>query len=386
MKGLKIIGITGTNGKTTTAFLTYYLLKKMGRKTSMIGTIKYFIGSKSYKAKLTTPGFVDLTGIVREVKKAGSDFLVIEASSHGLDQGRVRGLKFHRALFTNLSRDHLDYHKTMEDYFAAKKKLFLPQKNTVSFINVDDYFGRKLFRGLDRAFSFAIDSPADFKAENIVLGKKGTDFELLSCQKRYPVRSKLCGKYNVLNILGAVGVVSSLGFPLGKVVKAVSGFRSPKGRLKPVAPGIFIDYAHTPDALSNALSSLRELGYGKIICLFGCGGDRDKGKRRLMGEVAASKAEYTFITSDNPRSEDPLKICRQISKGFKVDNYSIIVDRRKAIDKAMRLFFSRKSGNYCLLLAGKGHEDYQIISVDRRVKKIPFSDKKIVKEFLNARG
>ena len=378
MKNLEIIGITGTNGKTTTAFLIYHLLKKMGKKASLVGTIKYIIGSKSYKAKLTTPGFIELSKILKKIKKVGSDFVVIEVSSHGIVQGRIKGLKFSRCLFTNLSRDHLDYHKTMKNYFFAKKKFFVSQKNAFSFINIDDGYGKNIARGLKKASSFAIKSGADFRAENIVLEKKGSHFQIVSSRKRYKVKTHLCGRYNVLNILGAVGLVSSLGFPISKVVAAVSSFKPPLGRLEPVAKDIFIDYAHTSDALSNTLGNLRESGYEKITCLFGCGGDRDKGKRRLMGQISSLKSDFTFITSDNPRSEEPLEICSQIEKGFKTKNYSVIVDRRKAIEAAIKFFLQNKSKNSCLLIAGKGHEDYQII----KDKRIPFSDKKIVKQLL----
>ena len=378
MKNPKIIGITGTNGKTTTAFLIYHLLRRMGQETSLIGTIKYIIGPKAYKAKLTTPGFTDLGNILKKIKDTGSNFVVIEVSSHGLLQGRVKGLKFSRCLFTNLSRDHLDYHKTMKSYFSAKKKLFFPQKGALSLINIDDYYGKKIFKGLDKALSFAIRAPADLRAENIVLGKGGSYFEVVSSRKRYFVKTHLCGKYNVLNILGAVGLVSSLGFSLSEVVKAVSSFKPPKGRLEPVASDIFIDYAHTPDALANVLGNLRESGYEKIICLFGCGGDRDRGKRRLMGQIASLNADFTFITSDNPRSEDPSKICFQIKKGFNSKNYLVVVDRYKAINKAIKFFRQNKVSNSCLLIAGKGHEDYQII----KDKRIPFSDKKVVKQLL----
>ena len=376
MKNLKIIGITGTNGKTTTAFLIYHLLKRMGQRASLIGTIKYIIGPKTYKARLTTPGFTELREILRKIKNTGSKFVVIEVSSHGLIQGRIKGLKFSRCLFTNLSRDHLDYHKTMKSYFSAKKKLFFPQKDTLSLINIDDYYGKKIFKRLKRGLSFAIKAPADFRAKNIVLEKKSSCFEIASPRKQYPVKTHLCGKYNVLNILGAVGLVSSLGFPLPEVVGAVSSFKPPKGRLEPVGSDIFIDYAHTPDALANALESLRESGYEKIICLFGCGGDRDRGKRRLMGRIASLKADFTFITSDNPRSEEPSAICSQIKKGFKKKNYLVVLDRYKAIKGAIKFFHQNKTNNSCLLIAGKGHEDYQII----RDKRIPFSDKGIVKQ------
>ena len=379
MKNLKIIGITGTNGKTTTAFLIYHLLKEMGRKSSLIGTIKYIIGPKAYKANLTTPGFIELRRLLKKSENAGSRFVVMEVSSHALAQGRVKGLKFSHCVFTNLSRDHLDYHKTIDNYFNTKKKLFFSQGAPFSLINIDDQYGKKIFKKVKRGLSFAITAQADFKAENIILGKRNSCFDLLFSGKSYPIKTRLLGRHNVLNILGAVGLVSSLGFPLSRVVKAVSAFGPVVGRLEPAASDIFIDYAHTPDALDNVLKALREVGYEKIICLFGCGGDRDKGKRRAMGQIAARAADFTFITSDNPRSEEPGKICSQIEKGFKKNNYFIIVDRRKAIREAIKVFLKNKVSKSCLLIAGKGHENYQII----KDKKISFSDKRVVKELLN---
>lgn len=381
MKNLKIIGITGTNGKTTTAFLIYHLLKEMGRKPSLIGTIKYIIGSKVYKASLTTPGFVDLGKLLKKAEDSGSRFVVMEVSSHALAQGRVKGLKFSRCIFTNLSRDHLDYHKTLNNYFNTKKKLFFSQETPFSLINVDDQYGRKIFKKIKRGLSFAITAQSDFKAENIVLGKRGSCFNLVFSGEAYSVKTRLCGRHNVLNILGALGLAFSLGFSLSRLVKAVSSFKPVEGRLEPVAPNIFIDYAHTPDALDNTLKSLREVGYEKIFCVFGCGGDRDKGKRRAMGQIAACEADFSFITSDNPRNEEPGKICSQIEKGFKKNNYLIIVDRRKAIREAIKVFLKDKAPKSCLLIAGKGHENYQII----KDKKIPFKDKRVVKELLSVK-
>ena len=390
MKNLKIIGITGTNGKTTTAFLIHHLLEEMGRKSSLIGTIKYIIGRKTLKANLTTPGFIELRKLLKESENAGSRFVVMEVSSHALAQGRVKELKFSHCVFTNLSRDHLDYHKTIDNYFDTKKKLFFSQRSPFSLINIDDQYGKKIFKKVKRGLSFAITAQADFKAENIVFDKRISCFDLCFLGKSYPIKTRLLGRHNILNILGAIGLVSSLGFSLSRVVKAVSAFGPVEGRLESVIPDIFIDYAHTPDALNNVLKTLREIGYKKVICLFGCGGDRDKGKRRAMGRIAAKEADFTFITSDNPRSEDPGKICLQIEKGFKKNNYLIIVDRRKAIREAIKVFLKNRAGNPCLLIAGKGHENYQIISAKGgpasgwggKVKKVPFSDKRVVKELL----
>ncbi|MFH1519095.1 MAG: UDP-N-acetylmuramoyl-L-alanyl-D-glutamate--2,6-diaminopimelate ligase [Candidatus Omnitrophota bacterium] len=400
MKNLKIIGITGTNGKTTTAFLIYHLLKKMGQKTSLIGTIKYIIGSKVYKAKLTTPSFIDLRKILKKIKDTNSNFVVMEVSSHGLVQGRVKDLKFSRCLFTNLSRDHLDYHKTISNYFKAKEKLFFTEGNPLAIVNIDDQYGKKIFKGVKQGLSFGIKTPADFNAKDIVLSKRGSCFKLVSSGRSYLIKTRLTGRHNILNILGAAGLVFSLGFSLSKIVKAASSFRPVTGRLEPVARDIFVDYAHTPDALDRVLRSLRQVGYEKIICLFGCGGDRDRGKRRIMGQIASLKADFTFITSDNPRSESPLQICAQIKRGFSKDNYLVISDRHRAIKEAIRFFLSGKlseaagkrihsagfwpsrtsEGKACLLIAGKGHEDYQII----KDKKIPFNDKQIVKKILRS--
>lgn len=384
---LKFIGITGTNGKTTTTFLIYHLLKAMGKKTALIGSIKYIIGSESRKADYTTPDFLALRKILKKIKDKGIHFVVMEVSSHGIIQERTRGIEFSRCVFTNLSRDHLDYHKTMANYFNAKKKLFLRNKKAVALINIDDIYGKKIFRGLNHRLSYGMGLSADFRADNVVLNKNGSQFNLFHLGKSYPVRTYLCGRYNILNILGAISVVSSMGFSLSRAVKFISSFGCVKGRLEQVRRDIFVDYAHTPDALKNVLLTFREIGYQKIICVVGCGGDRDSGKRRLMGRAAAAGADFTFITSDNPRSEDPLEICRQIEKGFNENNYSIVLNRKKAIEKAVRLLtkansgFSRKGefNRSCILVAGKGHEDYQIIGD----KKVPFKDSGVIKACLS---
>jgi UDP-N-acetylmuramoyl-L-alanyl-D-glutamate--2,6-diaminopimelate ligase len=383
---LKIIGITGTNGKTTTAFLIYHLLKALGQKPSLIGTVKYLIGPRPEKASHTTPDFLSLRKILKRMEEAESQFIVMEVSSHALSQGRVSGLNFSRCLFTNLTRDHLDYHRTIENYFNTKKKLFTQNKEGLALINADDVYGKKIFRQLDNKLSYGIGNGADFRADNIRLNGGGSCFDLIYRNKSYPVATTLCGRHNILNILAAVSLVSSLGFGLSKIIKSLKSFGCVEGRLEQKHKDIFVDYAHTPDALKNALAALREAGYEKIICVFGCGGDRDRGKRRVMGRIAQERADFTFITSDNPRSEDPDEICKQIAKGFKSDNYSILLDRKDAIACAVKLFLvngaflaaNKKKEKACILIAGKGHEDYQIIGD----KKLPFKDSKIISEVI----
>jgi len=381
---LKIIGITGTNGKTTTAFLIHHLLKKMQVKPSLIGTVKYLIGSQSTKANYTTPDFLSLRKTLKRIKDAGSRFVVMEVSSHALSQGRIKGIKFSRCVFTNLTRDHLDYHRTLTNYFNTKKKLFFQNKDAISLINTDDLYGKKIFNQLNNSISYGTTKGADFYADNIRLDSCGSYFDLIYGKKSYPLTTSLCGKHNILNILAAVGVVSSLGFPLSEIVKSLASFKPVEGRLQAVYDDLFVDYAHTPDALENVLSMLRQIGYKKIICVFGCGGNRDKGKRRVMGQIAQKRADFTFITSDNPRYEDAYTICQQIEKGFKSNNYSIVLDRKNAIAQAIKLFLvsasnaaeSKKKIKTCVLVAGKGHEDYQIVGD----KKLPFKDSNVIRE------
>lgn len=375
-ESLKFIGITGTNGKTTTAFLIYYLLKRLGEKPSLIGTIKYIVGSKEYKAGRTTPGFLVLRKVLKKIEENGSGFAVMEVSSHAIAQRRIKGIEFSRCVFTNLSRDHLDYHKTMDSYFNTKKELFLGNEGAVSLVNIDDSYGKAIFKELGSKFSYGTGPEAGFRAADIRLRKEGLCFELIYLGKSYTVASKLCGRHNVSNILAALSVVVSLGFSLSEAVKFIPDFSGPDGRLERIKKRIFVDYAHTPDALENVLSALKESGYEKIICVFGCGGDRDKGKRAVMGKIACERADFSFITSDNPRGEEPLKICSQIEEGFSLKNYSIVPERKKAIKQALEMF--KKNLNACLLVAGKGHEDYQIIDG----KRILFKDSEVIRELL----
>lgn len=380
----KFIGITGTNGKTTTAYLIYHILNKMKKKAALISTIEYHFGPFRYRASNTTPGFLVLRKLFQKAKQKKIDFIVMEVSSHALEQKRISGIKFSRCIFTNLSREHLDYHKTMDGYFAAKKKLFLNNKSSLAVINTDDIYGKKLFSGLTHRLSFGLKTKAQFKAENISLDKKGAEFNLRVFSKAYPVKTSLLGMPNVFNVLGAMATLYSLGFNLKKIIEAVNSFKPVKGRLERAGEDIFVDYAHTPDALEKVFLTLRDVGYDQIICVFGCGGDRDRTKRSIMGKISSTYAYFTFITSDNPRSEDPVLISSQIESGFFNKNYAVVLDRRKAIFQAIKLFYREKSAGQnkkiCLLVAGKGHEDYQIIGN----KKILFNDSCTIKEIIRS--
>ncbi|MFA5008728.1 MAG: UDP-N-acetylmuramoyl-L-alanyl-D-glutamate--2,6-diaminopimelate ligase [Candidatus Omnitrophota bacterium] len=372
-RDFKFIGITGTKGKTTTAFLLYHLLSNFNQNISLLGTIKYVIGKKEYEATHTTPDYLRSRRIFSEIKKQNSKYIIMEVSSHGIEQQRVSGINFSRCVFTNLSREHLDYHKTMNNYFAAKRKLFLQNKKAIFIVNKDDKYGSRLIKDLRKAIAYGTGSKTDFTAKNIILSKEGIQFKLYYKGKKYDVKSTLLGRHNVFNMLAAIATTFSLGFPLDDIIKYIATFKGVEGRLEEVSSGIFVDYAHSPDSLQKALAAIKDIGYEKIICLFGCGGNRDKGKRKIMGGISCKMADFTFITSDNPRYENPLDICKQIESGFSGENYSLIPDRKEAIRQALKM--KSKLHGCCLLIAGKGHENYQIIGG----RKISFKDKEIVK-------
>lgn len=378
---LKIVAVTGTNGKTTTSYLIYQLLESLNQPVSLIGTVRYRIGSRSYKSEYTTPEMLSLRKILKQAQVCGSKFVVMEVSSHALDQQRCRGIDFSSCVFTNLSRDHLDYHRTMANYFRAKKKLFSNNKNAVAVLNIDDPYARKIAKVTARKISYGTALGADIRAYDIELKKNGTQFKVKYKNKTFKLKTRLCGKHNVLNILAALASIVSLGFPIARAIEKVTGFGCVQGRLQRIGADIFVDYAHTPDALAKVLKALKAVGYQKIICAFGCGGQRDKGKRRLMGQVAYRYADFSFITSDNPRRENPSEICRQIKEGFTKKNYRIVLDRKKAIKESIDLLAKYKdkpNSETCLLVAGKGHEDYQII----KDKKIAFKDSRIIRSLI----
>lgn len=380
---LKTIGITGTKGKTTTSYLLEHILKTAGFQPGVVGTIEYRWKDKKITAERTTPEAPDIQRILKEMVDDGVTHCIMEVSSHSLDLKRVYRIGFDLAIFTNLSGEHLDYHENMEKYFEAKKKLFfLNHKRQASIVNMDDPWGEKLISELPmKTITYGFRPEAVIRAESFMLEENG-----MKATVSYPggllnLKTSLLGKHNLYNILAAVSAALVLGVSPSHIVKAISTAGCVPGRFE-VVPNksgikVIVDYAHTDAALENLLLTVKSLNPKRIILVFGCGGDRDRSKRPRMGEVAARLADWTIITSDNPRSEDPEKIIDEIEQGFLrvgSKNYERESDRRKAIEKALRL---ARKGDF-VLLAGKGHETYQIF----RDKTIHFSDVEVAQEIL----
>jgi UDP-N-acetylmuramoyl-L-alanyl-D-glutamate--2,6-diaminopimelate ligase len=373
---LNIIGVTGTNGKTTVSFLIHKILSDLKRPCGLVGTVHYAWGKKSFHSTLTTPDNLMLKSILHKAYTDKMKYVALEASSHALAQDRLKGLKFSRAIFTNLSHDHLDFHKNIDNYFKAKFKIFsyLASKGK-AVINIDDKYGAMIYKRLKpKALSFAIKHKADYRAKAYRFDKKGLEFLINLKGKSRIIRVPLLGLFNIYNVLAAIAWADSLGLNMDKVLDSLITFKGPQGRLEEVTPGVFVDYAHTPHALEQSLRALRGARFGKIVVVFGCGGDRDRRKRPKMGRIATKLADHSIITLDNPRSEDPKLICKDITKGITSNHYQVILDRRRAIKKALSL----KKDSWAVLIAGKGHEDYQIF----KDKTIKFSDKETVKELL----
>jgi UDP-N-acetylmuramoyl-L-alanyl-D-glutamate--2,6-diaminopimelate ligase len=396
-----LTGITGTNGKTTTTYLLKAILESWGKDVGLIGTIQYMIKEKSYPAPHTTPESLEFQGLLREMLMTGCTHAVAEVSSHALSQYRVDKAVFRVAVFTNLTRDHLDFHKTMEDYFRAKERLFIEllDRNGTAIINTDDPYGRRLTTQLRASspeltiLTFGIEKGADMVAHNIQFSFEGLQFTISFRDSRYEVSSPLLGLPNIYNILSAAAAAVSLGVPWQMIQHGISQTGTVAGRFQKVDAGqpflCIIDYAHTEDALERLILTAKTLvssaypSEGKevsqarrrVITVFGCGGDRDTGKRPKMGEISTKLSDFVVITSDNPRSEDPSEIIRQIEKGTVNKNYLIEPDRRKAIQQAVHL---TEDGDI-ILVAGKGHEDYQEIQGIR----YPFSDREILHEAIN---
>ncbi len=377
---LKFIGVTGTNGKTTITYLLEAILKSAGYSPAVIGTINYRYKGCKIAANITTPGVLQLQSLFRRFADSGSDSVIMEVSSHALDQARTRGIDFEAAIFTNLTQDHLDYHKTMAAYFKAKSLLFKGlKKNALAVINNDDESGRKL-KNLTRArvITYAIDNPADLRATEINFDMHRTRIKISWKSKEFAIDSGLIGRHNVYNILAAVAYALQSGISIVKIKTAIERFKVVPGRLERVRNDrgltVFVDYAHTDDALKNVITTLKSLPSRRIITVFGCGGNRDRSKRPKMGRVVTDLSDYTIITSDNPRHEKAADIIKDIKKGIKGNNYCVIADRRGAIKKSLSL---AEPGDI-ILLAGKGHENYQIINN----RKFDFDDRKVVKECL----
>ena len=384
---LHTYGVTGTNGKTTTVFLIDNILNILGRKSGFISTV--FIKTSDNEvitSKMTTPDLFTLNQYLSDILDDNKDSAVIEISSHALDQKRVWGIELDKAVFTNITPEHLDYHKDMETYLKDKSKIFSNLKEDgVAILNADDprVIGLSGKINFPRLLTFGIENEADVKAENISLSINGSSFDLVFKGGRINIKSPLIGKHNVYNILAAVSTVIEGNHQDEMIKKALESSLPVPGRLEPVQTNapfrFFVDYAHTPNALENVLGCLHSLTLGKLICVFGCGGDRDTTKRPVMGKIAVELSDNVIVTSDNPRTEAPESIIDQIEKGMRgYDNYSIIPDRKEAIFEAVKL--AQKDDT--IIIAGKGHEDYQIIGDMRN----HFCDKEIAQEALESLG
>ncbi|MCX7884121.1 MAG: UDP-N-acetylmuramoyl-L-alanyl-D-glutamate--2,6-diaminopimelate ligase [Caloramator sp.] len=377
---IDIIGITGTNGKTTSTFMIKSILDAYNKKTALLGTIYNIIGDKKEEAKRTTPESMDLQKMFYDMKNNGIEYCIMEVSSHSLELKRVFGVKFKAGIFTNLTQDHLDFHGTMENYFNAKMKLF--EFCNIAAINIDDEYGKKAVEKLKRkVVTFGIENDANFKGRDVTISEKGTSFKLKYKDEIVLINLHLPGKFNVYNALGAAAVCLEMGIPLDVVKKGLENLESVPGRSEKIISKrgftVVIDYAHTPDGIENILGTAREYTKGRLITLFGCGGDRDKTKRPLMGKAAGELSDFCIVTSDNPRTEDPRAIIEDILPG--IDNtgcsYVIIEDRKEAIKYALD---AAKVGDV-IVIAGKGHETYQILN-DRTIH---FDEREIVTELLN---
>lgn len=377
---IKVVGITGTNGKTTLTYLIESVLKKSGFKTGVIGTVNYRFCDKVLVSKNTTPGPIELESLLAEMVGSGVRYAIMEVSSHALEQGRTEGINFSSAIFTNLTQDHLDYHLNMEDYFKAKQKLFDSLSSAAfSVVNIDDDYGRRLKTHTKaKVTTYGIDNQADVMAENIRYSIEHTDFSIRTANLTIDIRTPLIGRHNVYNILSAYAWALSEGVKSEIIKSAIEEISCIPGRLERINTkkdfSVFVDYAHTEDALKNVITALRQISPGRIIVVFGCGGERDKTKRPKMGRVVTELADYAIVTSDNPRSENPSQIIDDIIMGIKKDNFCVIPDRAEAIRKS--LYFA-KPGD-CVLLAGKGHENYQVL----KDKAIHFDDREVVRECL----
>ena len=378
-----LIGITGTNGKTTTSFLLESILLKAGKRPGVIGTINYRYSELSRPASVTTPESMDLIGLAREMVDASTTHIIMEVSSHGLVQGRTSDCPFRTAVFTNLSRDHLDYHKNMEEYFMAKSLLFSELgRESTAVINMDDSRGQVL-AAMTKAkiITYGIRGRWDIRMDSIQMDKEGIRAELVTPIGRREIRSSLIGEFNIYNILAASSSAVSIGLDLDTIAGGIESLPFVPGRMEVVRNcrdlTVVVDYAHTPDALLKTLLCLKPFVQGRLITVFGCGGDRDRGKRAEMGLIAGRESDVVFITSDNPRSEDPLAIVSEIEQGIRQSamkklesplpagietGYFTEPNRREAIRRAISIARKRD----LVLIAGKGHEDYQIIGRERK--------------------
>ena len=393
-KKMRVIGVTGTNGKTTTTYLTRAVLSAAGRTVGLIGTVENVVGTRTLPVVRTTPEAPDLQRLFSDMVDCGSSHVVMEASSHALDLKRVAGTEFDIGVFTNLTQDHLDYHRTMESYFQAKAKLFAGLGRTyhgspkpgrkAAVVNVDDPVGERLVRLTDvPVVTYGMSETAAVRATDVSIGLTGTSYRAITPAGEVRLALKLLGRFNVYNSLAAMSVGLVEDVPLDVIAGALESSRGVPGRFELVDEGqdfaVVVDYAHTPDGLKNVLESAREVSEGRVIVVFGCGGDRDRLKRPIMGDIAARLADFVIITSDNPRSEDPEAIVREIERGVvgvPGATYAVCVDRREAIQRAV----TEAGRGDVVVIAGKGHETYQIFK-DRTVQ---FDDREVARDSLRS--
>jgi UDP-N-acetylmuramoyl-L-alanyl-D-glutamate--2,6-diaminopimelate ligase len=390
VRKLKMAGVTGTNGKTTTTFLIQHICENAGLRCGLIGTVRYQIGERILPAARTTPESLDLQELLAQMINAGCRAAAMEVSSHALAQERTRGLEWDVAVFTNLTQDHLDFHGTMENYFKAKAKLFTQlgqqqrKRKPIAIVNIDNRYGEQLLSKIGKkipTITYGMSARADFRASNYRIEFGGTSYQLDARGKSYLVRVPLIGRFNVANSLAALAAANALGIALREAVLSLGKSPQVPGRLEMVPAKrqfqIFVDYAHTPDALLNVLKTLRELGPRRLVVVFGCGGDRDREKRPLMAQVVDRNADHAIITSDNPRKEDPEEIIAEVETGFRSKRYEKIVDRTEAINRAIGLAQPRD----IVLIAGKGHEAYQEFADHT----IPFDDIQVARRAVENR-
>lgn len=378
-KDLKIVGVTGTNGKTTVTTLLKHVLEFSGKKVGLIGTNGNMIGGEVLPSERTTPESLELHELFAQMRREQVEYVVMEVSSHSLELSRVYGIKFCIGVFTNLTQDHLDFHMTMENYLNAKKKLF--EQSALGIINADDERGHSIIETAPcEIVTYSIDNESDFRAENLKISSRGVIFDVVTKTATTPVRLGIPGRFSVYNALAAIAACNALGITKENTVNGLLLAKGVKGRAETVYTKtdytVIIDYAHTPDGLENIIETVREFAEGRVITLFGCGGDRDRSKRSVMGEIAGKLSDFCIITSDNPRTEDPMQIILQIEDGMKKTGcaYTVIENRREAIRFALE---NAQTGD-CIILAGKGHETYQIIGTEKR----HFDEREVVQELL----
>ncbi|WIY59970.1 UDP-N-acetylmuramoyl-L-alanyl-D-glutamate--2,6-diaminopimelate ligase [Bacillus arachidis] len=386
---LHLIGITGTNGKTTTSHIMDEIMRAHGHKTGLIGTINMKIGDETFEVKNTTPDALTLQQTFHRMVEKNVNSAVMEVSSHALSLGRVHGCDYDVAVFTNLTQDHLDYHKTMEEYKHAKGLLFAQLGNSYhnnrekyAVLNSDDPVAEEYMRSTAATvITYGIDTHSDIMAKDIVMTSGGTTFTLVTPSENIDITMKLIGKFNVYNVLAAIAATLVSGVSLQTIVEVVKKLTGVPGRFEVVDGGqdytVIVDYAHTPDSLENVLTTAKQFSKGNVYCIVGCGGDRDRTKRPIMAGVATEYATHAILTSDNPRSEDPKSILDDMLTGAKGNNYEVIIDRKEAIFHAV----SEAKAEDIIIIAGKGHETYQIIGKDVH----HFDDREIAKEAINER-